>query len=245
MGQYDAFIWVGGALVAGYFIITNPDIFSNIFPPAGGSSDPPIDDDGGSDEEEEEGESSDGTTDCKKACANCWCKTYSEKCSGSCSRCNGGNRVMSKCGGSSEASQKETNSGEFGSGSTTPSCKELCDKGWCESYNSKGCTGGCSKCSGGGTSINIGSSTCASKVISSNCAGDCKQTCWRGKVGTQIYTSCVSQAIGNCSSVSCGPCKAARDKFCKNHGPCTSNLAYAMRTDIYPYGEIFPSNVYS
>lgn len=234
MGQYDAFIWVGGALVAGWFIIQNPDIFSNIFPPAGGSDPPVIDDDtGGGDDEEEEGESgSSGSADCKKACSNCWCKTYSEQCGGSCSKCKGGNRVPEKCGLTGESG------GEFGEGATTTSsksedCKNFCNKGWCESYRARGCTGGCATCSKGGIASPSGSG-CPSKVYNSNCAGNCRQTCWHS---TAIVNG-NQRAVDVCVSKS-NACSDARAAFLKKY----ANVARAYNT--YPYYEMNLSNVYS
>lgn len=246
MGQYDAVIWVGGALVVGWFIIQNPSIFENIL----GGGDPPIENgDGGGDDTGGDGGdgggdggSGGGSADCKKACSNCWCKTYSEKCSGSCSKCKGGNRVMSKCGQGSD-SGGGGGGGEFGSGDSgsSSSCKTWCSKGYCESYRAK-CGSGCSKC---GSGVNIGSSSCPAKVVSRNCGGDCKKTCWHGQSGSKTYDSCVSKSISGCSSASCSACQAARKKFCDNHGPCSSNLAYTYVAEEYPFGQVNFSNVYS
>ena len=116
MGQWDIPIIGGVLLIGGYFIITNLDAIKEIF---SGHGDPIVD---GEEPpvigEEEDGEpikeglgdgngngngngngGEDKPYDCARACRNCWCKSYSENCDGKCSRCCGGSRIASKCGG--------------------------------------------------------------------------------------------------------------------------------------------------
>ena len=225
MGQWDVPIIGGVLLIGGYFVITNPDLFANLFPepePTNGNGN------GGEiveDDEEEDGNGNGGgggSTDCKKACTNCWCESYSKNCSGSCSGCKGGNRV-GKCSPGSGSGGSTTSS------SKSEDCKKFCNKGWCESYRKRGCTGGCVTCIKGGIASPSGSG-CPAKVISSNCAGNCRSTCWHGRSGSIVRDVCVSKSISGCNSVSCSACQAARSAFLKKY---SSNLAYAYPT--YPY----------
>lgn len=106
----DIVIIGGIALVGGYFLL-NPGALEGIFPGGGGTTEPPVVDedeeppvvdgngDGNGGNGDGNGNGGDKPYDCARACRNCWCKSYSEKCSGSCSRCCGGSRIASKCGG--------------------------------------------------------------------------------------------------------------------------------------------------
>jgi hypothetical protein len=132
MGQWDIPIIAGVGIIGGYFIWTNWDYIQSIFtlpPPENGNGKTPFDEEEGQDTKpvpngkesgngEETEKTSSGDYDCKKACRNCWCKSYSENCSGSCSKCCGSSRIASKCGGQGVKSCKGggTTSGGDGGG---------------------------------------------------------------------------------------------------------------------------------
>lgn len=119
MGQYDIFLIGGAAVVAGYFILQNPDWINSLFPPVDGGPTPEPEPEPTEDPEPNgngdgdgngggNGGGGDGDYDCAKACRNCWCRSYSEKCGGSCSKCCGGSRIASKCNGEGVKSCKSS-----------------------------------------------------------------------------------------------------------------------------------------
>lgn len=123
MGQWDIPIIAGVGIIGGYFVWTNWDYIQGLFTPV-----PTEDGKTPFDEEKETGngngnggteeteKTSSGDYDCKKACRNCWCKSYSENCSGSCSKCCGSSRIASKCDGQGVKSCKGGTSGGGGGG---------------------------------------------------------------------------------------------------------------------------------
>ena len=188
MGQYDIFVIGGIAVAAGYYLITNPSILQGIFPtteptptedPAGGG-------DGDGEISETDGDTKgDGGYDCAKACRNCWCKSYNEKCGGSgCSRCKGGNRIASKCGGQGVEPSKSTSSGSSGGSHSSTGgsskaeiCGDLCRRKECSTYK-KTCSGSCKNCTG--------SSGCSSMCSSAQC-------------GSYKAAGCSKSSCSNCS----------------------------------------------
>lgn len=137
MGKWDLPILGIGALAVGGYVLLNPDILSgitDIFKGAGGDGGngggdggdiEPVDGDSGGDGGNGGGDGGssgggDKPYDCAKACRNCWCKSYSEKCSGGCSRCCGGSRIASKCGGQGVKKCSSGGGGGGGSGSGDP-----------------------------------------------------------------------------------------------------------------------------
>ena len=226
MGQYDIFVIGGLALAAGYFLIVNPTYLQNLFPPASGT---PTDGttDGTDDTGNGDGKSGGGgSSTCKNYCNNCACKSYNEKCSGSCSNCKGGNRIPSKCGGGSGGTFSGVGGNTSGNSSKAADCKKYCNNGWCDSYRKRGCSGACYACSG------IGSRTCTEKVINSNCAGDCKSSCWRSRA----TVSGVSKIVQVCVSapISASGCTKARSAFLNKY----ANVAHAFETYPYDYDRI-------
>jgi len=219
MGTLDTLLIVGTLGIGAWYVITHKD---ELFPPK--EPDDTTTDTGGDfgegeDEGVSDGEGGNGggdkDYDCAKACRNCWCKSYNEKCSGNCSRCKGGNRVASKCGLDGSSSSKETN-GSFGSGGD--SCSDLCSKGWCESYRKKCSPCKCGKCCGGSGGGSSGSGSGSKGIISGKSSGSTKSSC-------------------PCSSKCAGTTGAMCDLCCK------ANVAYAYHG--YLYGQVMFSNVYS
>jgi hypothetical protein len=155
MGAWDVPLIIGAAAIGGYFILTNPDLITNLIPSGIGNTptgnldsgdDPPPGGDGISDP----GPGGDGASECKTLCANVDCKNYNKKCSAGCSKCKGGT------------------SGTGGDSSSTD-CKKACQNCWCKTYNEK-CNGSCSNCCGGSR-------------IASKCGGQGVKSCSGGSSG--------------------------------------------------------------
>ena len=223
-------ILVGGALIVGYFLLTNPDILSGILPPTDGGEFVPGTDDSSTPD------SSSGGSPCGDLCRAKDCSGYKKQCTTGCRYCpNSG--PNSPGGGGGSGSGTSSNGKVFG---VNPNdCGSLCRSKKCSEYKRKcstGCVNCCGsgpnspKCGGGGTGTDIqtGSTSCPGGA-SGNCGGDCKQTCWHGQVTSgNVKDVCVGQKY------STSACSAARAKFCKLYGPCTSaGKAYAYRGTAY------------
>ena len=193
MGQYDIFVYGGIALVGGWYVISHPEFLSSLFPPV---TDPGTDPDPPDDGSNEGDNSGDGGYDCKKACKNCWCKSYNEKCGGSCSKCKGGNRILEKCGaGVSESAGKfdsgggSSSGGSSGGGSSKAEiCGDLCRRKECSTYK-KTCSGNCKYCTG--------SSGCSSMCSSAQCGSYKAAGCSKSSCSNCSWAFATNRMIGN------------------------------------------------
>jgi hypothetical protein len=225
VGAYDVPLLIGAAAIAGYFILTNPDILAGIFPSAGagGTFEP------GTDDSSTPTASSSGSP-CGDLCRAKDCSGYKKQCTTGCVHCpNSGPNSPGGGGGSSGGNVSRPYNecqSKFGGGCNVE-CGGDCT-GKCKDCHNA-CGGKCSSASevttrpgAGKGGQNVGSQSCAAQA-SGNCGGDCKKTCWHGKAANgSIFDTCVDQKY------STGSCANARNKFCAAHGPCTgSNMAYA------------------
>lgn len=228
MGNYDIPILVGGAVVIGYFVLQNPDFLQGIFPQGDPNPDSTTGD--GTDTGTTDSSTSASPSICGQLCRDKMCTTYKSKCKTGCVNCCGSGGNSPKCSGG----------GGGGSGNVSRSYNDCQSKyaGGCNTECAGGCTSRCKGChqacggncssssevtlpAGQGKGGQMFNANCPEKVISANCAGDCKKTCWHGQITPGHITDvCVDQGISSSA------CSAARSKFLAKY---SSGMAFAYR----------------